>query len=84
VSLETAFRLNRHNRRKCAAVGEPSDIASDKLNGVGEISEFINEPERRTYYLLAKKLIPAGKLGSIWIGSKRVLRAHYAQLTGAE
>ena len=59
----------------------PEDIASDKLSGVAEISDFIDEDKRRTYYLLEKKLLPAGKLGSIWIASKKLLREHYHQLT---
>jgi len=42
----------------------------------------LDESERRTYYLLEKKLLPAGKLGNLWIASKRKLRALYAELTG--
>jgi hypothetical protein len=55
---------------------------SDTLRGVPKISKFIDESERRTYYLLENKLIPAGKLGSTWIASKKKLRARYEQLTG--
>jgi hypothetical protein len=57
-------------------------FASDKLSGVAAISEFIDEPKRRTYYLLERGIIPAGKLGNIWIASKATLRRHYANLTG--
>jgi hypothetical protein len=42
------------------------DYADDVLHGVEEIAEYRNEPVRRTYYLLEKKLLPAFKLGRIW------------------
>jgi hypothetical protein len=61
---------------------EAESLANDKLSGASNISKFINEPERRTYYLLEKGLIPAGKLGNTWIASKAKLRGHYAKLTG--
>jgi hypothetical protein len=57
-------------------------FASDKLSGVAAISEFIDEPKRRTYYLLEQRLLPAGKLGNTWIASKATLLRHYAKLTG--
>jgi hypothetical protein len=60
-------------------------FADDFLRGVRLIAEFIDEPERRTYYLLESGYLPAGKLGNVWLASKRRLRAHYERLTqGAE
>ena len=61
-----------------------SDIASDKLSGVCEISAYIAESHRRTQYLLETGQIPAGKQGRLWIASKARLRAHYDELTGAK
>jgi hypothetical protein len=61
-----------------------SCIADDKLSGVQAISAFINESPRRTYYLLENGLIPAGKLGATWVGSKRTIRQHYERLTGGD
>ena len=60
-----------------------SNVASDKLSGVAAISEFIGEPVRRTHYLLERKMIPAGKVGAIWVASRRALKAHFDKLTGA-
>lgn len=55
-----------------------NDLANDKLKGVAEIAEFIDEPQRRTNYLLERKLIPGWKIGAIWHSSKAKLRAHYS------
>jgi hypothetical protein len=60
-----------------------SSIAEDKISGVKNIAREINESERRTYYLLERRLIPAGKLGNTWIASRSALRKHYEDLTGA-
>jgi hypothetical protein len=62
---------------------EAGTLAEDTLRGVPAIAEHIGESMRRTYYLLERGYIPAGKLGSIWIASRRALREHYARLTGA-
>jgi hypothetical protein len=61
--------------------GGPVLLADDLLKGVEAIAAFIDEPERRTLYLLQTKQIPAGKIGTRWTGSKAVLREHYARLT---
>jgi len=62
---------------------DQSAPAADKLRGVKAIARYIDETERRTYYLLEKKLIPAGKLGATWIASRRALAEHFSRLTGA-
>jgi hypothetical protein len=59
-------------------------LGSDLLRGAGPISEFIEEPLRRTFYLLENKQIPAGKLGNTWIASKTKLRDHFRRLTGGD
>jgi len=61
---------------------EQNPLASDLLSGVRAIAVEIGEPERRTYYLLENKLIPAGKLGSVWVASRAKLRRHFDRLTG--
>jgi hypothetical protein len=53
---------------------------TDLLRGIAQFAKFIDENERRTTYLLETKQIPAGKLGQYWIGSKTVVREHYAKL----
>jgi hypothetical protein len=57
-------------------------LADDLLHGVAEISAFIGESRRRTFYLLERGLLPAGKMGATWIASKSVIRASYDKLTG--
>ena len=58
---------------------------SDTLKGVPKIAAFLEETERRTYYLLEQKILPAGKLGSVWVASKTKLQARLAAITdGAE
>jgi hypothetical protein len=58
-------------------------IAADRLRGVRQIAAELDETIRRTYYLLENGLIPAGKQGGNWIGSRRALREHYERLTGS-
>jgi hypothetical protein len=60
-----------------------SSLADDLLTGVVEIDAYIHKKPnpRRTYYLLENHIIPAGKLGNIWTGSKRRIDAHFAGLT---
>ena len=61
----------------------PADaLGDDILRGIKAIAAFIGENERRTYYLAENNLIPCGKLGAVWIGSKSTLREHYARLVG--
>ena len=62
-------------------IGSDFSIADDKIVGVKAISSEIGESQRRTFYLLERDLIPAGKLGNMWIASRRALRQHYAALT---
>jgi hypothetical protein len=59
-------------------------LADDKLRGAKAIADFIDEDLRRTYDLLEKGILPAGKLGRTWIGSKRRLRKRYDEVTSGE
>lgn len=60
------------------------DFADDILRGVAAIAAFRKEPERRTRYLIERKLIPFGKEGAIIIASKRRLREQYEKLTSGK
>jgi hypothetical protein len=60
---------------------EDGPLGDDLLRGLSEISAFIDESELRAGYLIKRKLIPAGKLGRIYIASKRQLRQRYRELT---
>ena len=58
-------------------------LADDILRGVKAISAFTGEPERRVQYLVESGQIPAGKIGRLWIASKKRLREYYAEKTQA-
>lgn len=64
-----------------AGAAEHISLGDDILSGVAAIAAFINEPERRTYYLLENRHLPAGKIGAIWTASKSRLREHYDRVT---
>ena len=57
------------------------DSEADLLWGVAAIAGAINRPERQTSYMLERGLIPAGKSGRLWVGSRRKLREHFETLT---
>lgn len=61
--------------------GPPDSLKDDILRGAAAISDFIGDSERRTQYKLERGLIPAGKDGRNWVGSKRRLRRHYERIT---
>src|ERR1700741_3108725 len=61
-----------------------NEFGDDLLRGVKQIANFIREDERSTYHKLSRGYLPGGKEGSEWVASKRVLREHYARLTGAK
>jgi hypothetical protein len=63
------------------AEADPVPLADDLLRGCVRIAEFLGESERRTFYLLQTRQIPAGKVGTVWIASKSALRSHFWRLT---
>jgi hypothetical protein len=56
-------------------------LAEDLLVGAREIGEFIGRSPGAAHKLLATGVIPGGKIGWLWVGSKRALREHFAELT---
>jgi hypothetical protein len=50
-------------------------IAGDLVWGAAAISAEIGVDERKGFYLLGRKLIPARKVGALWVASRRELRA---------
>jgi hypothetical protein len=55
-------------------------LAEDILDGMKEISEFLGQPERRTYYLAEKGLLDGVfKQGNRWVGLKSAIREGYAR-----
>jgi hypothetical protein len=56
----------------------------DLLDGVTDYVAFLGFNRRRVFYLLEKGLLPGGKIGRRWIGSKARVRERLAQLTAGE
>lgn len=56
------------------------ELKDDKLTGAKAIAKFIGEDERRTFYLLEHKQLPAFKLGGRWATRKSTLMKHYEKL----
>ncbi len=58
------------------------DQSNDRLDGVADYAGFTGWNERRCYYLLERGLLPGGKLGARWIGSKRAVTEHLDRIAG--
>jgi hypothetical protein len=59
-------------------------IANDRLDGAKAIGDFLGEDEKKIYYWAERKLIPIGRIGSMLVGSKKVLKEHYERITRGE
>ncbi len=57
------------------------NLAEDLLDGANAYAKFIGWSPRRVYYALEKGLLPGGKFGDRWLGSKRVVAARIRELT---
>jgi hypothetical protein len=58
-------------------------IGEDLIWGCRAIAAELNQSERQTFHLLERGLLPAGKVGEKWVGSRKALRAHMLKITGA-
>jgi hypothetical protein len=58
-------------------------IGDDLIWGAKAIAAELNQSERQTFHLLERGLLPAGKVGEKWVGSRKTLRAHMLKITGA-
>ena len=63
-----------------AAETSDSMLADDLLEGAAEIAEHTGFGLRRTFYLLEKGDLPAGKLRGRYISSKSRLRRYFDEL----
>jgi hypothetical protein len=59
----------------------PSTLANDLLRGIPAIAAYLGDSEPRVYYAAERGLLPLGKLGANWIGSKKALTAYFDKLT---
>jgi hypothetical protein len=57
--------------------------ASDTLEGVAAIAEFLGKSERRTHYLVENKRLPAFKLGGRWHMRKSTYQTFIERLEAA-
>jgi hypothetical protein len=58
------------------------DDGLDLIWGAEAIAGEIGRPLRTVYYLLEKGLLPAQKVGAVWITSRSALRRHFSQALG--
>lgn len=56
------------------------ELKDDMLTGAKAIGDHIGEDERRTFYLLENRQIPAFKLGGRWNARKTTLLKHIEKL----
>ena len=59
------------------------ELKDDKLKGAKAIGEFIGEDERRTFYMLEQRQLPAFKLAGRWNARKSTLIKHIEKLEAA-
>ena len=53
-------------------------LSGDKIRGMKAIARFVDEPERRCYYLAENGLLPGVfKQGATWIGLKSEITKGY-------
>ncbi len=58
-------------------------VATDTLEGVAAIAEFLGKSERRTHYLIENNRLPAFKLGGKWHMRKTTYAAFIERLEAA-
>ena len=58
-----------------------TDTGDDLLWGVRAIAADINQPERKTVYMLERGLLPGGKVGARWVASRSAIAEHFRRLT---
>ena len=56
-------------------------LGADLLIGAEAISKETGQSVRETYYWLEKGLLPAGKVGAQWVGSRERIREHFKKIT---
>ena len=58
------------------------DNTLDLLWGAAKIADYLNIPERKCFYILQTRQIPAKKIGDCWVASKKTLQAHFEREEG--
>jgi hypothetical protein len=60
---------------------EDDHPGSDSLGliwGAENIGAYVNTKPREAFYMLQKGLLPAWKVGRLWVSSKAALQKHFA------
>jgi hypothetical protein len=58
-----------------------SILAEDLLIGAREIGEYLGMSQSAAHRLLMSGAIPGGRVGALWVGSRKALDRHFAELT---
>ena len=56
------------------------ELKDDTLKGARAIAEFLGEDERRVFYMLERRQLPAFKWGGRWNARKSTLIKHIEKL----
>lgn len=56
------------------------ELRDDKLKGAKAIAEFLGEDERRIFYMLERKQLPAFKFAGRWYARKSTLIAYIEKM----
>jgi hypothetical protein len=56
-------------------VPSPGKLSDDLIWGAAAIADEIGISRRKVYYLLEGGKLPARKIGDLWVGSRRTIRA---------
>lgn len=57
---------------------DSNELAVDLLWGAKAIADEIGVGPRKTFYMLEKGMIPARKVGALWVSSRQRLRQHFS------
>ena len=63
---------------------QSDNLADDILRGCPAIAEYIGLPERQTFYVLQRKLLPAWKEGKFWVSTMSRLNHHYREANNTQ
>jgi hypothetical protein len=69
----------KRSRQRHSAVAEEAQgaLADDLIWGAAAIGDEIGVKKSKVFYLLEQRHIPAKKIGGLWVGSRRQLRAAF-------
>jgi hypothetical protein len=76
----TNATVHRHSPNTDTTSGQPlfaeAPLGDDLVWGAEGLARELGINPRRAYYLLERKLVPARKLGALWVISRSALRRH--------